>query len=84
MFLNEAVFGAVVKLLKEYFMVSCLMIFTYIKCAPGTCWCAIGHLWLQSWQYVCNPEVIKLDRCLRHRGGEPDQAPEFHAGAYFV
>ena len=25
-----------------------------------------------------------LDRCLRHRGGEPNQAPEFHAGAYFV
>ena len=27
---------------------------------------------------------LLLDRCLRHRGGEPDQAPEFHAGAYFV
>ena len=29
-------------------------------------------------------DIILLDRCLRHRGGEPDQAPEFHAGAYFV
>ena len=28
--------------------------------------------------------TTRLDRCSRHRGGEPDQAPEFHAGAYFV
>ena len=28
--------------------------------------------------------VCILDRCLRHRGGEPDQVPEFHTGAYFV
>ena len=32
---------------------------------------------MQLWGYL-------LDRCLRHREGEPDQAPEFHAGAYFV
>ena len=31
-----------------------------------------------------SPSSVILDRCLRHRGGEPDQAPEFHAGAYFV
>ena len=34
--------------------------------------------------YATCKHICLLDRCLRHRGGEPDQAPEFHAGAYFV
>ena len=39
---------------------------------------------VQLIQLIQLVQPIQLDRCLRHRGGEPDQAPEFHAGAYFV
>ena len=41
----------------------------------------IERLW-RGYAQKCHNFV--LDRCLRHRGGEPDQAPEFHVGAYFV
>ena len=37
----------------------------------------------KAYRYLSD-KANQLDRCLRHRGGKPDQVSEFHAGAYFV